>query len=221
MYEERPYGRIVEPLAWRFLTVLYRRHHRNMGGISEMHPGMGLYDVRALFALDGKPAVMINLGASMETRSSQTLRVEGPDLWPRLARMGFDGLLDEVSASLGLPEDTGEPTAVWTYRFISSFLQAAAFHRPIWTCEMEQHDSSGMGFGGPRGFVDRFPGARQAFDEWDGPRLYGTPGYFFGRSFVTAPRFYWSTPRGASGATKVRSRSCLMWRKRAGTVPGR
>jgi hypothetical protein len=27
--------------------------------------------------------------------------------------------------------------------------------------------------------VDRFPGARQAFEDWKGPRLFGTPGYFF------------------------------------------
>jgi len=177
MHREGPYSRIFEPLAWRFLTVLYRKHHRQLGGISELHPGGGQYDVRALFTLSGEPAVMINLGASLQTCSSRPLRVESPDLWPRLAATGFDGLLEEVSASLGLPEDTGEPTAVWTYRFISSFLQAAALYRPRWTCEMEQHDSSDSG--GSRGFIDHFPGARQAFDAWKGPRLYGTPGYFF------------------------------------------
>jgi hypothetical protein len=177
--DKEPYGRIFEPLAWRFLTVLYRRHHRHLGGISEMHPGMGMYDVRALFLPNGEPVVMINLGASLATKSSRPMSVKGQDLWPRLAAEGFDGLLDEVSGALGLPEDAGEPTAVWTYRFLGSFLQAAAFHRPRWRCVMEQHDSSGMAGGGPCGFVDLFPGARAAFEEWVGPRLYGTPGYFF------------------------------------------
>ncbi|HKO91718.1 MAG TPA: hypothetical protein VJU61_11220 [Polyangiaceae bacterium] len=148
------YSRLHEPLAWRFLTVLYRRHHRQMGGISEMHPGGGLYNVRALFDASGDPAVMINLGASLHAGA---FRVKGEELWPRLAADNLDGLLDEVSGSLGLSEDPGEPVAVWTYRFISSFLQATAFHRPVWTCVMDQDDSSGDGGRGPRRFVDRFP----------------------------------------------------------------
>lgn len=169
------YSRLHEPLAWRLLTVLYRRHHRQMGGIIEMHPGGGLYNVRALFDASGDPAVMINLGASLHARS---FGVKGEELWPRLAADNFDGLLDEGSGSLGLSETLANQSP-WTYRFISSFLQATAFHRPVWTCVMDQDDSSGDGGGGPRRFVDWFPEARQAFDEWAGPRLYRTPGYFF------------------------------------------
>lgn len=43
---------------------------------------------------------------------------------------------------------------------------------------MERNDTSGDD-ADPCGFVDSFPGARKAFDEWDGPRPSRTQGHFF------------------------------------------
>ncbi len=109
-----PYSQLFEPLAWRFLTVLYRRHHRHLVGITEMHPGGGQYDVRALTTPDGEPVVLINLGASLSVKAvgGQGLHLNGPEVWARLASRQFGGLLDAVSSVLRWPADDGEPTAV-------------------------------------------------------------------------------------------------------------
>ena len=171
-------NRLSIAVAWRFLTVVFRRHSSKLTCIAELHPGGGQYDVRALLDKRGASVLLLNLRGSLQVGSLKF----GRDEWPRrLGEEGFGGMLEQVDEALNWhPEapSANETAQLWSYRFISAFLQATALHRPRWTALMEIADTSGMG-GGDREYRRHFPGAAEAFGSWAGPKLYDSPGYFF------------------------------------------
>jgi len=151
---------LAEPLSWRFVTELWRRHPCRFQLI-ETHPCSGQYDCLSLFNLDGETQHALNVSRA----GSVHVHVENKSgSWPDWAEQMLTDpkhLLEEVESAMGLNAPGKLPRstpATLAFRFISDFLTHCVGRLEKWECRNGFWDTSGYGGGRRTEWFEQFAG---------------------------------------------------------------